>query len=192
MKLGPRKQMVFIVSAPSGGGKTSLVNEVISAFPGEVFRVVTCTTRAPRKGEIDGKDYFFLTEEEFERKRKNSEFLESTRTYDHAYGILKSSVEDLKKRGNVFLVIDAKGAKTVMKNIDAVSIFVSPPSLKELERRIRSRMQDDEEELNKRLEHANEELENASLYEYNLINDDFKIALEAIKSIIIAESFRRV
>jgi guanylate kinase len=192
MKLGPRKEMVFIVSAPSGGGKTTLVNEVVSAFPGEVFRVITCTTRAPRKGEIDGKDYFFLTEEEFERKSKNCEFLESTRTYDHAYGILKSSIEDLKKKGSLFLVIDVKGAKTVMDAIDTISIFVEPPTLKELERRIRGRMQDDEEELNKTLQVANEELEKASIYDYNLVNDDFSIAVEVIKSIIIAESFRRV
>lgn len=192
MKLGPRKEMVFIVSAPSGGGKTSLVNEVISAFPGEVFRVVTCTTRMPRKGEIHGKDYFFLSEEEFAQKSKNGEFLESTRTYDHAYGILKSSIEDLKKKGNVFLVIDVKGAKTLMEAIETISIFVHPPTLKELERRIRGRMEDDEEELNKRLQFASKELEKADLYDYNLVNDDFSVAVEAIKSIIIAESFRRV
>jgi guanylate kinase len=191
MKLGPRKAMVFIVSAPSGGGKTTLVNEVISAFPGEIYRVVTCTTREPRKGEVQGKDYFFLTEEEFEKKSRNNEFLESTRTYDHAYGILKSSIEDLRKKGNVFLVIDVKGAVTVMKSIETISIFVQPPSMHELERRIRNRMQDDEKELEKRLCLANEELEKASLYDYNLVNDDFSVAVETIKSIIIAESFRR-
>lgn len=191
MKLGPRKGVVFIVSAPSGGGKTTLVNEIVRAFPGEIFRVVTCTTREPRKGEIQGKDYWFLKESEFEEKRENGEFLESTMTYDHSYGTLRSSVEELKKQGHVLLVIDVKGAMSVMRKMETVSIFINPPSLAELERRIRHRMQDDDEELEKRLCRAKEELEQANLYDYTLVNDDFTVAVEVIKSIIIAESFRR-
>ncbi len=192
MKLGPRNKIVFIVSAPSGGGKTTLLNEVLSFFPGELFRVITCTTREPRAGELQGKDYQFLSESEFEKKRLNKEFLEYTTTYDHSYGSLKSNIEELIKRGSVLLVIDVKGAEAVMKELECVSIFISPPSLKELERRIRHRMQDDESELKKRLMEANVELEKASLYDYNLVNDDFTVAVEVIKSIIIAESFRRI
>ena len=192
MKLGPRKSVVYVVSAPSGGGKTTLVNEVLSYFPGELFRVITCTTRAPRKGETHGIDYFFLTESEFEEKRLNKEFLEYTKTYDHSYGTLKSSVEDLRKQGSVLLVIDVKGAMSVIPELKSVSIFIKPPSLEELERRIRLRMQDDESELKKRLLEANVELEKASLYDYNLVNDDFTVAVDVIKSIIIAESFRRI
>ena len=191
MKLGPHKGKMFIISAPSGGGKTTLVNEVISFFPGQLFRLVTCTTRAPRKGEVDGKDYYFLTDAELERKRLNHEFLECTKTYEHSYGTLKSSVNDYLKKGSVLLVIDVKGALEVMKQMPCVSIFISPPSLEEIERRIRLRMQDDEEELIKRLKGASEELQRASFYDYHLVNDDFTIALEVIKSIIIAESFRR-
>ncbi len=192
MKLGPRKGVVFIVSAPSGGGKTTLVSKVLSYFPGELFRVITCTTRDPRHGEVQGKDYLFLSEAEFEIKRLNNEFLEYTKTYDHSYGTLKKSVNEFKEKGNVLLVIDVKGAVSVMKEMDCVSVFISPPSLEELERRIRNRMQDDESELKKRLMEANVELEKASLYDYNLVNDDFTVAVDVIKSIIIAESFRRM
>lgn len=192
MILGPRKGVVFIVSAPSGCGKTTLMKEVLSFFPGQLSRVITCTTREPRVGEIQGKDYLFLSEAEFEKKRLNNEFLECTKTYDHSYGTLKSSIDDLKKKGNVLLVIDVKGAVSVMKELKCVSIFICPPSLEELERRIRHRMQDDESELKKRLMEANVELEKASLYDYNLINDDFTVAVDVIKSIIIAESFRRI
>ncbi len=192
MRLGPRKGLVFIISAPSGGGKTTLVNEVISFFPGEVARVITCTTRAPRKGEVNGRDYYFLSEEEFEKKRANNEFLECTKTYDHSYGTLTSSISKLGERENVLLVIDVKGALTLMKELECVSIFITPPSLEELERRIRHRMEDNEEELAKRMQVANIELEKASFYDYNLINDEFTVAVEVIKSIIIAESFRRL
>ncbi len=191
MKLGPHKNKIYVVSAPSGGGKTTLVNEVISHFPGELFRVVTCTTRGPRKGEVDGKDYFFLSDAEFEKKKSNQEFLECTTTYEHSYGTLKSTIYDLLDKGSVLLVIDVKGALALMQEFKCVTIFISPPSLGELERRIRLRMQDDEEELKKRLMGANEELEKAAFYDYNLVNDDFTIAVEVIKSIIIAESFRR-
>ncbi len=190
MILGPRKGIVFVVSAPSGAGKTTLVSEVLSTFQNEISRVVTCTTREPRSGEIEGKDYLFLSEAEFEKKRLNGEFLESTRTYDHSYGTLKKSVEDLKRDGHVFLVIDVKGALSIMKELDCVTIFISPPTLQELERRMRSRMQDSEDEMNKRILHADTELAKASFYDYHLVNDDFSVAVEIIKSIIIAESFR--
>jgi guanylate kinase len=190
MMLGPRKGMIFIVSAPSGAGKTTLVTEVIAAFQNEISRVVTCTTRVPRKGEVHGKDYLFLSEEEFEKKRVDGEFLESTRTYDHSYGTLKKSVEDLTGNGNAFLVIDVKGALSIMKELDCVTIFISPPTLEELEKRIRNRMQDSDYELNKRIQLAEDELEKASFYDYHLVNDDFSVAVEIIKSIIIAESFR--
>lgn len=192
MILGPRKGVIFIVSAPSGGGKTTLMNEVLSFFPNQLSRVITCTTREPRVGEVQGIDYLFLSEAEFEKKRLNKEFLECTKTYDHSYGTLRSSIDDLKERGNVLLVIDVKGAMSVMKELKCVSIFISPPSMDELERRIRHRMQDEESELKKRLMEARFELEKASLYDYNLVNDDFTVAVEVIKSIIIAESYRRV
>jgi guanylate kinase len=189
MQLGPRKGIVFIISAPSGGGKTTLVNEVTAAFPGQLKRVVTCTTREPRVGEVHGVDYYFLNELEFQQKVLNNEFLEYTKTYDHFYGTLLESVIEQKKISSVFLVIDVKGALEVIKELEAVSIFISPPSIKELEKRIRQRMQDDEDELKKRLLEASVELEK-SFYDYNLINDDFAIAVDVIKSIIIAESFR--
>jgi len=192
MKLGPRNGMVFIVSAPSGAGKTTLVNQVVSFFPSRLFRAVTYTTRNPRQGEVNGKDYYFVSEEEFQKKAKNDEFLESTETYGHSYGTLKDTVRDLRKKGNVLLVIDVKGAMSVIKEMETVSIFISPPSIEELERRIRHRMEDDEEELKKRMNEANIELEKAAFYDYNLVNDEFTVAAEVLKSIIIAESFRRL
>lgn len=192
MRLGPRKGMVFVVSAPSGGGKTTLVSEVIKAFPGELFQVVTCTTRRPRAGEVNGKDYWFLTEKEFEEKRKNGGFLEYTNTFDHFYGTLKSSIEELQKKGSVFLVIDVKGVMAIKKEMKTISIFIEPPSMLELERRIRGRSSDDEKELEKRLIRAREELKMKDHYDYTLVNDDFAIAVEVIQSIIIGESFRRI
>jgi len=191
MKLGPRKGMVFVVSAPSGGGKTTLMSEVLRLFSQELFQVCTCTTRKPRPGEVHGKDYWFLDEDEFEERRKRGEFLEATQTYGYWYGTLRKDVEELQKRGNLFLVIDVKGAMEVKKEIDTISIFISPPSIKELERRIRSRVEVAEEELQKRLQRAQEELKMIDRYDYALVNDDFTIAVEAIRSIIIAESFRR-
>jgi guanylate kinase len=191
MKLGPRKGIVFVLSAPSGCGKTTLANELIQAFDNELFKAITCTTRDRREGEVDAKDYYFISEDEFNKKISRGDFLEYTKSYKHSYGTLKKSVEELRLKGCVLLVIDVKGKEALHKDLDVVSIFVSPPSIEELERRILHRGPMDKEELKLRLMSANLELEKAKLYDYNVVNDDFALALEQIKNIIVDESFRR-
>jgi guanylate kinase len=191
MKLGPRKGIIFVLSAPSGCGKTTLANELIKHFEGELFRAITCTTRQARPLEVDGVDYHFISEEEFSDKVLKNEFLEYTKSFKYSYGTLKKNVDELKTKGCILLVIDVKGKEALSKEYDIVSIFLLPPNLKELERRIRLRGEMDEKELNLRLTSANLELEKAKLYDYNVVNDNFALALEQIEKIIVDESFRR-
>ena len=178
---------LFIISAPAGTGKTTLVHQLTEQLP-NVVRSVTCTTRAPRPGEVNGKDYYFLTEEEFQKKVKAGDFLEHATIYGYHYGTSKSVVENELKAGkDVILVIDTQGALHLKGQIDATFIFISPPSLDELKKRLRKRKTETPEMIEKRLAWAREELEMISHYDYHIVNDDLSVALEALKNIIIAE-----
>ncbi|WP_457568926.1 guanylate kinase [Desulfurobacterium sp.] len=185
------KGLLIVISAPSGTGKTTLVNLLMKAFPKMEFSV-SCTTRKPRPGEVDGKDYYFISLEEFEKKIENNELLEWAEVYGNFYGTPKDKViEALNEGKDILLDIDTQGALQVKKNYpDAVLIFILPPSLKELERRLRSRGTEDEETIEKRLLIARRELSLATKYDYIIINDQIEEAFDKLKSIVTAERWR--
>ena len=182
---------LFIISAPAGTGKTTLVNMLTEKYP-QVIRNVTCTTREKRPGEVNGKDYYFLTEEEFQKKLKAGDFLEHADVFGNHYGTSKSLIEkELKSGKDVILVIDTQGAlqlKARLKDkVDATFIFISPPSFEELKKRLIQRRTETPEKIEKRLKTARQELEMISHYDYHIVNDDLTAAFEALKNIIIAD-----
>jgi guanylate kinase len=189
--LNKLKGLLLVISAPSGTGKTTLCNMLLKEFPNLEFSV-SYTTRKPRKGEVNGKDYWFVDRETFEKMIKEGDFLEWAEVYGHLYGTSKSQVVRALNEGrDVLLDIDTQGALNVKKNFpEAVLIFILPPSLKELRRRLESRGTDDEETIERRLKVAKEEIKRALFYDYVVVNDVLEVAFENLKSIIRAEKCR--
>lgn len=180
--------LLVIVSAPAGTGKTTLVQMLKEEFPDRVTQSISCTTRKPRSGEIDGKDYVFLTEEAFEERIKQGEFLEHATVFGDRYGTLKELVKSQQETGkHVILVIDTQGALELKKKVEALYIFIAPPSMEVLEQRLRNRKTESEETLKKRLSWARREMEQAKAYDYTIVNDDLETAYTALKSILIAK-----
>ncbi len=167
----------IIVSAPSGGGKTSIVQSLLEADRG-LRRVITATTRSPRAGEKNGRDYYFWPAAKFEKAIKKREMAEWAKIHTHYYGIPKSSVENILKQNKCpVLVIDVQGAKTIKKIYpDAVSIFITPSSLKELKKRISAR-NDGTKNIELRLKTAQSELKEIKRYDYLVLNDIFEQAV---------------
>ncbi|HSC94802.1 MAG TPA: guanylate kinase [Burkholderiales bacterium] len=182
---------LFIVSSPSGGGKTSLVKALLEAEPG-VRLSVSYTTRPARPGEVDGRDYHFVTLPVFERMLAAAEFLESALIYGNRYGTSQKWIERERAEGrDVVLEIDWQGAQQVRRLIrQVVSIFIMPPSPEVLESRLRGRGQDSEDVVARRLAAAREEISHVSEYEYVIINDDFDRAAQDLRSIIRAERLK--
>ena len=182
---------LFIISAPSGGGKTSLVKALLEAEP-EVKLSVSYTTRPPRPGEVNGRDYHFVSPPEFERMLEAGEFLESAVIYGHRYGTSQKWIErELAQGHDVLLEIDWQGARQVRKlMLRVVSIFIMPPSLEALESRLRNRAQDSPEVVARRLAAAREEISHVAEFDYVIINDDFNRATRDLTSIIRAERLR--
>jgi guanylate kinase len=182
---------LFIVSSPSGGGKTSLVKALLEAEP-EVRLSVSFTTRAPRPGEVNGRDYNFVTAPEFQRMAAAGEMLESAVIYGNHYGTSQKWVEAEVARGrDVLLEIDWQGAQQVRRLMKGVvSIFILPPSLEILEARLRGRAQDSAEAVARRMAAAREEIAHVSEYEYVIINEDFSRAALDLRSIVRAERLK--
>ena len=189
--LGDRKTgLAFIISGPSGAGKTTLVSMLTKEFDC-VVRNVSFTTRAPRSNEKNGVDYHFISREEFEEKIEKGDFLEHAKVFDHYYGTSKSSVDAEKKKGkHVILVIDTQGAIQLMDCYDAAFIFISPPSIEELPKRMISRKSETEEAIVHRLSWAEKEMALASHYDYCIVNEDLQIAYQVLRSILIAEEHK--
>lgn len=186
-----KEGLLFILSAPAGTGKTTLVHMLSEEFSC-VKESISCTTRAPRPSEIDGLHYHFLSEEEFKLKIKNEEFLEYAQVFGDFYGTLKKSVEEDRKKGShVILVIDTQGAMQLKGKIKSSFIFISPPNLEELRERLQKRKTESEEKITKRLDWAKEELKMAPHYDYHIVNDNLIVAYDVLRSIIIAEEHRR-
>jgi guanylate kinase len=182
--------LVFIVSAPAGTGKTTLVDMLCEDLP-EVRRSVSCTTRLPREGEVDGQAYRFLTTESFSEREAAGEFLECAQVFGHLYGTLCSDVDAILDTGrHVVLVIDTQGAAQIRKKINAITIFLLPPSLDALKERLESRGSDTAESMAVRLAWARHEMELAHDYDYTVCNDRIETAYAVLKSIVIAEEHR--
>ena len=187
------KAIPFIISSPSGGGKTTILKTVLAGLPGIVFSI-SHTTRSPRPGEVNGRDYHFVTAEEFTvvREQTPSGFIEWARVHDNFYGTSRSDVEQrLEEGSDVILDIDIQGARQVKEAIEAVSIFIAPPSLAELELRLRGRGTESEEVIALRLANASRELSAATEYDYLVINDSLTEAVETVRSIMISERSKR-
>ncbi len=186
------KGQLIIVSAPAGTGKTTLVQMLKNEFPDKVTQSISCTTRSPRKGEIDGRDYVFLTEEAFKERIKRGDFLEHAIVFGDYYGTLKEMVKSQQEGGlDVVLVIDTQGALALKKKVKAIFIFIAPPSMEVLEERLKNRKTESLDTLKKRLKWARHEMDLAKYYDYTIVNDDLDIAYEALKSIVIAEKHRK-
>jgi guanylate kinase len=177
-----------VITAPSGAGKTSLIDAVMRDDP--TLKIsVSYTTRKPRPGEKEGVDYHFIDVPAFLEMRERGEFIESAEVHGNHYGTGKQVILDAVKRGDdLILEIDWQGAKQVRGLYpDCIGIFILPPSIEELERRMRSRGQDAEEVIRRRVQNAREELSHAGEFKYAIINKDFEIARRELASIIQRE-----
>jgi guanylate kinase len=182
----------IIMSAPSGGGKTTIAKELLRRRS-DLGYSVSCTTRAPRPGEIDGKDYYFLTRDEFLRRRQAGDFAESAEVHGNLYGTLRSEISRVLGTGkHVVMDIDVQGARQFLAAFpDSVTIFILPPTGEVLLDRLRNRKTESPQQLAARLDSALEELRAVEEYEYVVVNDDLERAVQSVGSILDAEVFSR-
>ncbi|MDI3530696.1 MAG: guanylate kinase [Candidatus Atribacteria bacterium] len=183
--------ILFVISGPSGVGKSTVRKEVMKRCSGLRYSI-SCTTRPPREGEINGVDYLFVDLSTFEAMKRQGEFLEWARVHGNYYGTPRKPIEEwLKKGEDVILEIDVQGAKQVKKNFKGgVFIFIAPPSLKALEERLKKRNTDREDEILLRMTNARIEMQCISDYDYLVVNDQLEEAVNKLLSIIIAERCR--
>ena len=184
---------LFVVTAPSGAGKTSLIDAVMKADPSLKISV-SYTTRKPRPGEQDGVDYHFVDAKTFSRMRERGEFLESAEVHGNHYGTAKQVILDAVAKGeDIILEIDWQGAQQVRRLYpDCVGIFILPPSVEELERRMRARAQDSDAVIRRRVENAREELAHAGEFQHQVVNENFEQAREELSRIIAAARINRL
>lgn len=183
---------LFIVSAPSGAGKTSLVGALLAAAPG-VALSVSYTTRPPRAGEVNGRDYHFVTRETFLAMAQRGDFLESAEIYGNLYGTSQSWIQGEIARGrDLLLEIDWQGAAQVRRLFaDCISIFILPPSIKALEDRLHGRGKDSPEVIARRMQAARDEIAHVAEFDYVIINDKLDEAVHQLKAVVVAAGLRR-
>lgn len=183
-----RKGMLLVISGPSGTGKGTLIKRLMEEDPSLVFSV-SATTRAPRPGEIDGVHYHFVTNEQYDQLVAENAFVEYATVHGNRYGTLRSEVYERLQRGeNVVLDIDVQGALNVIASEkEKVSIFILPPSMKELRERLTGRGTETEEAVERRLHNAVWEISQKDRYEYKVINDDLEVCVRTLQAIIEAE-----
>lgn len=196
------KPLLLLVSAPSGAGKSSLCNRLVEKFPQMIYSI-SCTTRAPRGNEQDGVHYHFLSEEEFCARIARGEFLEHALVHGNRYGTLKQTVTDaLSKSLDIIMDIDVQGAKQIRLACEAMSdddvikqslvdIFIAPPSMEELKRRLCGRATDSEDVIAKRMHNADDEMKHQPYYQHTVVNDNFETALTMLVEIIEREHHKR-
>uniref|UniRef100_C6E2G5 Guanylate kinase n=1 Tax=Geobacter sp. (strain M21) TaxID=443144 RepID=C6E2G5_GEOSM len=186
-----RDGVLYVISAPSGAGKTSLCKEIIDIFP-NLRHSVSHTTRPPRTGEVHGRDYFFVGKEEFNRMVEAGEFAEWAEVHGNLYGTSLSTLKESRTDGiDLILDIDCQGARQLKGRFEGgVYIFVLPPNIEELRRRLDHRSSDSPEVIERRINNAAGEIKEARWYDYIIVNDRFSEAVEQLKSVLIAERCR--
>lgn len=188
----PDDFLLLILSSPSGAGKTTLCNRLRGEFPDLRFSV-SHTTRRPRPTEVDGREYHFVEPVTFDQMIRANAFAEWARVHDHLYGTSLKEIEIARASARgVLFDIDYQGARQIKASLpEAVSVFILPPSLAELERRLRGRGTEDEETTQRRLRNAKSEIEHYGFFDYVLVNDDITRAYEQLRSVVYAERSRR-
>jgi len=192
MPNGKGKGLLIVISSPSGGGKTTVFRAILKRHPQYRYSI-SATTRPMRENERDGYDYFFLTDDEFDRKIEAGEFVEWAFVHNYRYGTLKSFVDDALKNGDVMIFdLDVQGADSMQRiyPYESVLVFLLPPSREELKRRLLARKTDSIEVINRRLKNAEDEIKRIPQYDYLVINDDLNLCIEKVDSIITAELCR--
>lgn len=187
------RPLIYIISAPSGSGKSTLVNELLKLVP-ELDFSISFTTRAPRGSEQSGKQYHFVSREEFEQMIRDDEFLEHACFDGNYYGTARRFLHETGQKGHDLLLdIDVQGAQQMKQKVpEAISIFVLPPDRKTLEWRLRKRSEDKEEVIRRRLVAASREIENYDKYDYILINDDLEESIDSLEAIVLSERLSRL
>ena len=195
----PRTSLLIVISAPSGGGKTTLCHQMLTRHS-EMTRAITCTTRPPRPGEIDKLDYYFLSTQDFQEKLKNGDFLENATVHAHSYGILKSEViARLAEGKDVLLNVDVQGAATIRKHAEEdphlkhalVTVFLTPATIGELELRLRRRGTESPEDLERRLKNARQEIAQWKNFQYLIISTSIQEDVRLMEAIVEAERMRQ-
>ena len=187
-----RRGLMFVLSSPSGAGKTTLTRMLISEIP-ELKMSVSVTTRPMRPGEVEGRDYFFVDQKRFDQMVAQDELLEWARVFDNCYGTPRAPVETALAAGrNVLFDIDWQGTQQLRGRAqkDVVSVFILPPSVQALEQRLHTRAQDSDEVIRGRMKKAGDEMSHFDAYDYIVINDNIGIAFESVKSILRAEQLK--
>jgi guanylate kinase len=195
----PARPLLIVVSAPSGAGKSTLCDRLAEEFPAVTYSV-SCTTRAPRGDEKDGVHYYFLSKREFKERIRNGEFLEHAKVHGNFYGTLEDTVLYAMEEGqHVLLDIDVQGARKIREALVRLDprnpirsgftdIFISPPSMEELEKRLYERGTDEEKVIRKRLDNAKAEMECASEYSFQIVNDELEKAYQELKNVILTST----
>ena len=186
-----REGLLFVVSAPSGAGKTTLCRAITDSLE-NLTHSISYTTRSPRPGEVDGRDYFFVSEERFRVMAEAGDFAEWAKVHSNLYGTSRRVLEEvIAKSIDVIVDIDTQGAKQIKGRFEkAVFIFIMPPSLEILEERLRDRKSDNSDEIAKRMHRARAEIKDYTMYDYIVVNRDFGRALQELRSVVIAERCR--
>ncbi len=193
MNLLPHKPLVYIISAPSGSGKSTLVNELLKSVGGLDFSI-SYTTRAPRGREVNGKQYYFVSRDEFDAMIRDDEFLEYAEVFGKdSYGTARRFLREAEQNGHDLLLdIDVQGSAQIQEKLpDAISVFILPPDRKTLEERLRKRGEDGQEVIQRRLEAARREIQNCDRYNYILINDRLPESIETLQAIVLSERLQR-
>ena len=177
---------LFVISAPSGAGKSSLIQTIINNFE-NIELSISATTRSPREGEVDGKHYFFVTENEFNSMKEDDAFIEYALVHNYQYGTLRKYIDEKLSKGiNIICDIDVQGFQLIQRDgIDHTSIFIIPPSIEELEKRLLKRGLDSVNVIGTRLKNAKEELQYAEEFNFRVLNDNFDQAYKEIVNIIV-------
>lgn len=185
-----KKGLIFVISAPAGTGKTTLVRMLQKEFSC-VTESISYTTRQPRPSEVPGRDYHFITVPEFEEKIREGEFLEYAQVFGNYYGTSRKFIGEQQKLGkHVLLVIDTQGAMQLMGTMDAVFIFIRPPDMETLRARLSARKSESSEAIDERLSWAKKEMDLAVHYNYQIVNDRLDTAYDVLRSVLIAEEHK--